>query len=86
MDSFFRARVFLVFAVLCVAFGLLASITSTKSMAETGRISVTGINDQMPIEHLIGTSVDPMDTMGAGADTPNGTSAPAFATDISQSS
>ena len=78
MDRFFRARVFLMFAMLSAVFGLLAFLTSTRSIAEAAAAPVTRMGDGMPADHLIGTSLDPMDTMGAGAETPNGTSSLAF--------
>jgi hypothetical protein len=80
VDSFFRARVFLAFTALSVTSGFLAFATATKSVAETGQRPVTRISAKLPAQDLIGTSADPMDTMGSGAETQNGTSAPAFVT------
>jgi hypothetical protein len=78
VDSFFRTRVFLAFTALSLTSGFLAFATATKSVAETGQGPVIGISAKSPAQELIGTSADPMDTMGAGAETQNGTSTPAF--------
>lgn len=78
MDSFFRIRVFLVFAALSLTSGLLAFVTATKSVAETVQKPVALTSPRVPAQDLIGTSSDPMDTMGTGAETQNGSSAPAF--------
>lgn len=72
MDRFFRVRVFLVFVTLGVAFALLAFLTPTRSFADTGPSQQVKV-DNAPL-HLIGTSADPMDTMGIGAEAQNGTS------------
>lgn len=86
MDRFFRVRVVMVFAMLGVAISLLAFATSTRSMAENGRVPIVRTNEKTAIDELAGTSEDPMDTMGVGAETQNGTSSPAFATDEAQRS